>query len=101
MKGFMSRVETKVWAAVAGFFTGSAAISPLILWLLGVFVFNGSSTAAAADATIAGVPWPIALAVTTLLGSSTGAVAAWKAPPSNHAGNPATATQSTTTVREG
>lgn len=84
---FLSRIETKVWAGAAGAFAGIGALTPTALWLLGVFVFHGSRLAANADATIAAVPWPVALAVTTLLGGGTAGVAAYKAPPSNHAGN--------------
>lgn len=84
----LARIETKVWAGLAGFVTGTTALSSLALWLLGVYAFGGSSTAESADAAIGRVPWPVSLAVVGLLGSLTGGVAAYKAPPSNNAGNP-------------
>ena len=86
----LARVETKVWAGLAGAFAGIGALTPTALWLLGVFVFHGSKLAADADATLSAVPWPVAIAVTFVLGGGTAGVAAYKAPPSNHAGNPTT-----------
>lgn len=84
----LARIETKVWAGLAGFVTGSTALSSLALWALGAYAFHGSTAASAADATIGRVPWPVTLAVTGLLGALTGTAAAYKAPASNNAGNP-------------
>lgn len=82
---WLARVETKVYAAAAGALVGISTLTPTALWFLGVYVFHGSSAASSADATIAAVPWPITLAVTTILGGGTAATLGYKAPPSSHA----------------
>lgn len=85
----LSTIETKVWAASAGASAG-AVIGAAADWALGVYVWDATNTATAADAAIAAVPAPIAALVgltVTFLGAALGG---YIAPASNHAGNNAT-----------
>lgn len=58
----MTPVHKRVWAGTIGAGTG-ATISTLILWLLGVIVWDQPATAAGAEDAITAVPAPVAAAV--------------------------------------
>ena len=59
----MKKLETKVIAATGGAAGAAAAISPFILWLLGVNVWHASSAAGKAAEAVAAVPAPVSGAV--------------------------------------
>lgn len=87
----LSRIETKVWAGLAGLMSGGA-LGSFVVWLLGVTVWDVPKDGAQADAAIAAVPWPVAALVPLVLAGLVGTGAAYSASPSNHAGNNATGT---------
>lgn len=79
------RIETKVWAGLAGLMTGGA-FGSFVVWLLGALVLGAPHDAAHAQA----APWRVDALVPLLLDALLGGGAAYQAPPSNHAGNAAT-----------
>ncbi len=82
----MSRVETKVWAAVVGA-GGGTVVGNAVLWFLGVVVWNTPGDAAHSKQALEAVPPYIAslLALAfTVIGAFAGG---YVAPPSNNAGN--------------
>lgn len=85
----LARIETKVWAAVLGS-GGGATVGAAVLWLLGVLVWHGPSSADGAKAAVDAVPGPIAALVGLLLTAAGTLLGGYAAPPSNHAGNNAT-----------
>lgn len=82
----LSRIETKVWAGLAGLMTGGA-LGSFVVWLLGVTVWGVPFDADHADTAVQAVPWPVDGLVPLLLGALFGGAAAYQAPPSNNAGN--------------
>jgi hypothetical protein len=82
----MSRVETKVWAAVVGG-GGGTVIGNALLWVLGVTAWGAPSDAGHSKAALDAVP-PYISSLITLGVATIGTFAAgWYAPPSTHAGN--------------
>lgn len=87
MLKFLSRTETKAYAAVGGSL-GGVTISAAIVWAIGVWITHVPPDSAHAEQAVLAVPAPL----TALVGLAvTGAItwlSAYQAPPSNHAGNP-------------
>ncbi len=83
----LARIETKVWAAMAG--TGAGAtLATAVLWTLGVYAWHASAKAGDWQAAVAAVPAPIAETIGLAITVAGTGFAGWKAPPSNNAGNP-------------
>lgn len=60
-------IETKVYAATAGFI-GSSAVASFIIWLLGASLWGAGFGADKVNDAIAAVPSPVAAVVLLLLG---------------------------------
>lgn len=82
----MSRVETKVWAAVVGA-GGGTVVANALLWVLGVYAWGAPSDAAHSKVALDAVPPYIASLITLALATIGTFAGGWYAPPSNHAGN--------------
>jgi hypothetical protein len=82
----MSRVETKVWAAVVGA-GGGTVVGNAVLWILGVTGWGAPSDAAHAKVALDSVPPYIGSLITLALATIGTFAAGWYAPSSNHAGN--------------
>jgi hypothetical protein len=82
----MSRVETKVWAAVVGA-GGGTVVGNALLWVLGVTAWGAPSDAAHSKVALDSVPPYISSLITLALATLGTFAGGWYAPPSNHAGN--------------
>jgi hypothetical protein len=82
----MSRVETKVWAAVVGA-GGGTVVGNALLWFLGVVAWGAPSDAAHSKQALDAVPPYLSSLITLALAAIGTFGAGYFAPPSNHAGN--------------
>jgi hypothetical protein len=80
-----NKIETKVVAATGGSIAATA-VTPFILWLLGVNVWHASSTAGHAVDAVAAVPPPVSGLVLFVVSAAVTALAGYWAP---HTSRPA------------
>lgn len=72
-------VETKVYAATAGF-VGSSVVATLLIWLMGAWLWDAGFGSDQVDAALAAVPSPVSAAVLLVLGSLGTFLAGYAAP---------------------
>lgn len=72
-------IETKVYAATAGFI-GSSALATFTTWLLGAYIWDAGDAATQVDDALAAVPSPVAAAVLLVLGTAGTFLAGYAAP---------------------
>lgn len=72
-------VETKVYAATAGF-VGSSVVATLLTWLMGAWLWDAGFGADQVDVALAAVPSPVSAALLLVLGTVGTFAAGYAAP---------------------